>query len=100
MQAATQGKETGGEQESRDVQEPSPYAKRVRLYSWLVYVVARCIYETLRLQFENVERLAPNKNEVDGKPQRRYSCHLAWTDADPRQSVAQQRLLGADFFVA
>ena len=70
MQAAMRGKETGGEQEPRDAQEPSPYAKRVRLYSWLVYMVTRCIYRTLRLQFENVEGLTPNKNDsvTDGKP--------------------------------
>ena len=61
-----QVKEMPGEPEPKAVQEPSPYAKRVRLYSWLVYIVARCIYKTLRLHLENYERLVPR--EAD-KPQ-------------------------------
>ena len=66
MQAGMQVKETPGEPEPNAAQEPSPYTRRVRLYSWLVYVVARCIYKTLRLHLENYERLVPRET---GKPQ-------------------------------
>lgn len=59
MTTNMQVKETSAEQEPNAAQEPSPYARRVRLYSWLVYMVARCIYKTLRLYVEDYEHLIP-----------------------------------------
>lgn len=47
--------------------EVSPYARRVKLYSMIIYLVARLIYATMRMHIENFERLMPNSGVQQGK---------------------------------
>ncbi len=48
------------------VQEASFDTPKARLYSLLIYVIARCIYATLRLHIEHFERLVPPADTSGG----------------------------------